>query len=415
MMNDLNILRRLAGEYAELATTDFNLGTPDRYRDLNSLRSDVRPPVLVFEEPWGEFTHEELQLRCEDLRNRQLEQRLRQDIFKVRHHRGDYAIKPYAEAQVALNNSGFGFTIHDDRTIESLTGSSISAHSYTDQLPDESALEKFCLPEITINEQETDANIEQASRVFDGLLKVRKAGVTLYMASWDVIPRLHGVQNCMFDLYDRPEFMHAVIDMFTRIHEHELTRFEELNVLETDPYYTHCTPACTWDLPVKDIDRDSITAKDVWCRSMAQIFSMVSPQMHDEFDLQYTKRLFDRCGLGYYGCCEPLHNKLPDLRKRFQNLRRVSITPWADVDIAADEIGRDYVLSYKCNPAYVARGVLELEPARAGVERVLEACNRSHTPCEFILKDISTVSCRADVLTAWVDMVNETIERKWKP
>ncbi len=414
-MNDYLILRELAGQYAELAMTDFNLAVPNRYRDLNSLRADVRPPVLVFEEPWGEFPHDELTLRCHDPRARALENRLRQDIFKVRHHRGDYAIKPYAEAQVALHDTGFGFTIQDQRTIESMTGSSISAHSYTDQLPDESALEKFRLPEISINQAETDANVALASKVFDGLLKVRKAGVILYMASWDVIPRLHGVENCMFDLYDRPEFMHAVIDWFTRVHEHELTRYEELNVLETDPYYTHCTPACTWELPVKDIDRDNITAKDIWCRSMAQIFSMVSPEMHDEFDLQYTKRLFDRCGLSYYGCCEPLHAKIPQLRKRFQNLRRISITPWADPDQAADQMGGDYVLSYKCNPAYVASGKLDLEPARAEVERVIAACNRNHTPCEFILKDISTVSSNADVLTDWVNLVNETIERKWKP
>lgn len=240
-MEDLLILRQLAGEYAELAMSDFNLAVPDRYRNLNSLHSNVRPPVLVFEEPWGELKQEELALRCKDPRNRRLETKLRQDIFKVRHHRGDYAIKPYAEAAVALNDSGYGFSVQDSRTIESLTGSSISAHSYADQLPDESALEAFRMPEITINAAETCANLEQAAKVFDGLLKVRKAGVTLYMASWDVIPRLHGVQNCMFDLYDRPEFMHAVIDMFTRIHEHELNRYEELNVLETDPYYTHCT------------------------------------------------------------------------------------------------------------------------------------------------------------------------------
>ena len=413
-MNDILILRQLAGQYAESAMAESNLAIPDRYRDLNSLKGGVRPPVLVFEEPWDEFSDGELSLQCTDARNRRMEQWLRRELFKMKHHRGDYAIKPYAPAQVVLHNSGYGFSVQDDRTIESLTGSSISAHSYTDQLKDESALEKFRMPDITINAEETAANIEQASKVFDGLLKVRKTGVMLYMASWDVIPRLHGVQNCMMDLYDRPEFMHAVIEMFTRIHEHELTRYEELNVLETDPYYTHCTPACTWELPVKDMDKDKITAKDVWGRCMAQIFSMVSPAMHDEFDLQYTQRLFDRCGLAYYGCCEPLHHKIPDLRKRFGNLRRISITPWADVNIAADHIGHDYVLSYKCNPAFVASGRLDLEPARAEVERALEACSRNQTPCEFILKDISTVSCRAAVLSEWVDMVNETIDRQWK-
>ena len=414
-MNEMQILRNLAGEYAELAMTDANLAIPNRYRDLNSLRHDVRPPVLVFEEPWGEFHHEELQMQCETPALRSLEWRLRSDLFKMRHHRGDYALKPYAEAPVVLRNSGYGFVIQDSRTIESLTGSSISAHSYTDQLTDESALEKFHMPDITLDHEATAANVDLASRVFDGLLPVRKRGVELYLPSWDVIPRLHGVENCMLDLYDRPEFMHAVIDMFTRIHEHEITRYEELNVLETDLYYLHCTPACTWDLPVKDIDKDVITAKDIWCRSMAQVFSMVSPQMHDEFDLQYTKRLFDRCGLSYYGCCEPLHDKIPYLRKRFRNLRRISITPWADPDIAADHIGQDYVLSYKCNPAFVGRGRLDEEPARREVERVIDACNRNHTPCEFILKDISTVSCRSEALTEWVDMVNDVIDRRWKP
>jgi len=414
-MKDMQILRSLAGAYAELAMEETNLAMPDRYRRLNSLHGDVRPPVLVFEEPWDELREEELQLQCLEDRHRALEQNLRRDIFKMKHHRGDYAVKPYAEAQVALCSSGYGFEIEDQRTIESMTGSSISAHSYTDQLADESALEKFRLPDISIDEETTAANVDLAQRVFDGLLPVRKAGVTLYMPSWDVIPRLHGVENCMLDLYDRPEFMHAVIDMFTRIHEHELTRYEELNVLETDPYYVHCTPACTWELPVKDIDRDNITAKDVWCRSMAQIFSMVSPQMHDEFDLQYTQRLFDRCGLGYYGCCEPLHDKIDDLRRRFRNLRRISITPWANPDIAADKMGPDYVLSYKCNPALVAGGRLDTEPARREVERVLEACRRNHTPCEFILKDVSTVSRRSDALREWVDLVNETIDRKWQP
>ena len=60
-------------------------------------------------------------------------------------------------------------------------------------------------------------------------------------------------------------------------------------------------------------------------------------------------------------------------------------------------------------------GKVDLEPARAEVERVLEACSRNHTPCEFILKDVSTVSARPQVLGEWVQMVNEAIDRKWKP
>ncbi len=412
---DLNILRRLAGEYASLALSDDNLAIPERYRALNSLESGVRPPVLVFEEPWGEFDCEELRLKCTLPRCRALEGKLRMELFKCRHHRGDYALKPYAEARVAVRDSGYGFTVRDARTIESQTGSSISSHRYTDLLADESSLEKFRMPSVELDESETQANVEFVSEVFGGLMRVRKAGIMLYMPTWDDIAMLRGAENCMIDLYDRPEYTHALVEKFTEIHLHRLTRYEELNVLETDPYYCHCTPACTRELPVKDMDRDRITARDVWCRSMAQVFSMVSPEVRDEFDLKYIKRIFDRCGLSYYGCCEPLHDQIPNLRKRFKNLRRVSITPWADPDVAADEIGRDYVLSYKCNPAFVAGGRLDEEPARKEVRRVILACNRNRTPFEFILKDISTVSGRPGALAEWVDMVNREIDRYWKP
>lgn len=413
-MKDFIILRELAGKYAEFAMSEHNLAIPNHYRNLNALHGNIRPPVLVFEEPWGEFKLEELKLQCEDPKNRALERKLRQDIYKLKHHRGDYAVKPYAEAPVALHSSGYGFRV-EDVAIEAALGGGISAHSYKDQLEDESALEKFHLPEITLDREKTAENVAFAEKVFHGLLPVRKTGVELHFNSWDVIPQLHGVENCMYDLYDRPEFMHAVIEMFTAINEHSIDQYEKLNVLETDNYYVHCTPACTWELPVKDLDRDVITAKDCWGRGMAQCFSMVSAEMRDEFDLQYMQRLFDRCGLSYYGCCEPLHDQIDQLRKRFKNLRRISITPWADPDAAADRIGGEFVLSYKCNPAFVATGTLALEAARAEVERVVEACSRNHTPCEFILKDISTVNARADVLAEWIDMVNEVIERKWKP
>ena len=411
---DYQILRRLAGEYAALALAKDNLTIPDRYRDLNALKPGVRPPVLVFEEPWGEIKSDELALRCADPRCRSLEARLRYDLYRCRHYRSDYALKPYAEAGVVIRDTGYGFSVQD-RRIESLTGSNISSHRYTDLLEDESALGKFHMPEVSIDQEQTQANLELVSTVFDGLLPVRKAGVILYMPTWDEIAMLRGVENCMIDLYDRPEYIHALVEMFTRIHEHRLTRYEELNVLETDPYYCHCTPACTWELPVKDMDKDKITAKDVWCRSMAQAFSMVSPKVRDEFDLQYIQRLFDRCGLSYYGCCEPLHDQIPNLRRRFRNLRRISITPWADVDVAADNIGRDYVLSYKCNPAFVGRGTLDEEPARKEVHRAIEACNRNHTPFEFVLKDISTVNGNSAALTQWVDMVNREIDLYWKP
>ena len=224
-MGDYEILRNLAGQYAEWAASDANRAVPDRYRRLNSLKGGVRPPVLVFEVPWSEFSGDgELALCCAQDKNRALEGKLRRALYQMKHFRGDYALRPYAEAPVVIDSSGFGFTVSEER-IESSTGSDISAHAYFDQMPDEKALEKFHMPVIELNREATDANVDLMGRVFSGLLPVRKTGVELYMPSWDVIPRLHGVENCLYDLYDRPEFMHAVIEKFTQLHEYELTRY----------------------------------------------------------------------------------------------------------------------------------------------------------------------------------------------
>ena len=171
--------------------------------------------------------------------------------------------------------------------------------------------------------------------------------------------------------------------------------------------YIHCTGAYTRDLPVESgLDRKA-TPKDCWSFGMAQMFTTVSPKMHEEFEIDLVKPLYDRFGLMYYGCCEPLHHKIGIIRK-LGNVRKISVSPWADIDIAADNIGRDYVFSSKINPAFIA--VDFSEDAIAGqVKHVLEATRRNSTPAELILKDVSTVQYDISRLERWHDLVMSII------
>ncbi len=409
-MTELEHLRELAKQYAEFALSDTFKETKEMYRRHNALNI-VRPPVLVFEEPWGEFAdNEELKPVCSDEKLRSYEMQLRQELFQLRHFRGNYIVHDYWRSGVVLHDSGNGLAVEEDiKTVK--TGTHIVSHIYKDTIPDaETFLKKVRTPVITYDREQTERNLADAEDIFGGILRVKKAGVSLYLASWDQIPRFHGVENVLTDLYDEPEYAHLLIDRFTENHIAVMKQYEALNVLDTDPMYLHCTPAPTFELPVKDMDRDDITLKDVWARGMAQIFAVVSPKMHDEFDFQYMQKLFDMCGLSYYGCCEPLHQKVDDLRRRFKNLRRISITAWADPDAAAERIGKDFVLSYKPNPAFVAGKSFDSEPVKAEIKRVLEACKRNSTPCEFILKDISTTSNNYTNLTKWVETVNSVID-----
>ena len=411
-MNDIEIIRGLAKEFAETAFSQKCFERIERYRAINA-KELVRPPVLVFEVPWGEINSDELKCFCQNDHYRHIEGMMRRDLFQFKYFEGDYTVRPYIASGVAVNNTGTGIAVKE-KIINSTSGAYICAHEYEDVIPDEEALEKVQLPVITHNQEVTDNNYNFYCELFNNIMPVRLGGVGLYFAAWDWIPIYHGVNNTLCDLYDRPDFMHKMIEKFTQINEATLDQYEALNVLDGDALYIHCTPASTResDLPNKDIKSQKVLLKDIWIRAMAQIFDVVSPEMHEEFDLKYTKRLFDRCGLAYYGCCEALDKKIYKL-KQFKNLRRISITPWADVESAAEQTGGDYVFSYKPNPAFVAGSSFDPEPVRAEITRVLNACKRNKTPCEFVLKDISTVKNDHTRLTKWVETVNAVIEKVW--
>jgi hypothetical protein len=164
----------------------------------------------------------------------------------------------------------------------------------------------------------------------------------------------------------------------------------------------------TKQLPGDDYDPEHVWPHNMWGCSNAQIFSEVSPEMHWEFALKHDMRWLQRFGLTYYGCCEPLDKKIGILR-RIPNLRKISVSPWCDIDRAIDEIGADYVISQKPNPAVFAESQWQPEKARADIRQVLEKA-RGRCHIEFIMKDISTVRYEPQRLWEWARIAMEEVE-----
>ena len=409
--SDIAVVRGLAERYAEAAAVPVQKERMERYRDSNSLKAPL-PILLIDEIPWGEMdVNGDLTLRCKEELCRQMEWYFRSWLYRWDHLQADLVLPAYFPVPKCVRSTGFGFT-KIERTIESTTGSDIRSHEYVDQLQTEADLERFRLPTLTYDRAATEGSIARAQETLGGALPVKLTGMMFSAGPWDTIAELRGVSNLLLDLSDRPDFMRRIMEKLTEIHLHTLRQMEELNLLEPDPIYIHCTPACTHELPPAALDPGAVRARDVWGRYVAQIFGSVSPQMHDEFDLTYAKRITRDCGLLYYGCCEPLDAKVDRLRQ-FPNLRKISITPWANVDRAADAIGSDYVLSYKPNPAFVAVDAFDEEPVRKEISRALRACRRNGTTCELILKDISSVRNHPENLVLWERAAMDQIAREW--
>lgn len=405
---DRGILRSLAERYSEIANLDIQKERIERYYKTISME-EVRPVVLINEVPWGEIRDDELVCRCENNELRGLERELRISLYQWDHFQADYVIPPVFRVGKRIRSSGIGIAIQEDRMAGN-TGTYIVSHRYKDQLDTEEDLEKLKIPIITYDKESTEKAAELASDVFSDLLPVEVVGTTFGYSIWDHVYQLRGVEKFFMDFATRPDFMHKTAEKFTDIGAATARQYQELGLLDANPLLLHCTPACARELPAEDFS-GKVRLKDVWGRGSAQIFSSVSPSMHDEFDLQYSQKLFGGCGLMYYGCCEPLHLKIGILRKRFKNLRKVSVTPWADPEVAARNIGSDYVFAAKPNPAFVNSPTFNPEPVEQEIRRYLDACKKYGTTCEFALKDISTIANNPNNLTRWCDTVKNVIDQ----
>lgn len=409
-IEDRLILRELGKTYTEFAADPLNRENMNCWKKLNDLKS-VKPMVWLFEVPWNEMdVNDELKLRCVGEFAKGIENKLRRDIYYWRHMRGDMVLNPVFTVPPLIENSGFGIGEDVDIARTDADNDVVSRH-FNILINDEKDIEKIKYPEISLNEKGWNEMYSELSETFDDVLSVRKCGVKhTSIAPWDFLVRLTGVEEVLMDMCVRPEYIHKLMDHLTNAHMRQLERYEELNILDlNNEINLGGGPQFTSELPKPAYRPDNVRTIDMWGRTMSQIFSSVSPDMHEEFALQYECRYLSRFGLTYYGCCEPLHMKMGILRKNVPNLRKVSMSPWVDIEIAAENVGADYVFSLKHNPALLAENVWDPEHVRKDLECIMEKLKGMHV--EIIMKDISTVGHEPQRLWEWSKIASEVAEK----
>jgi len=405
MTGDRSLIRELAARVAELAALPVQEEKRRLWRRLNGLEPE-RPMVMIDQVCWNEMeTDGELALRCADPECRGYERDLRRTLFQWEHFPVDLVVEPFVRVPLAVAGTDFGITAEEDVAVTD-PANDVVGHRYHNQFRSDDDLEKLHLPRVRHDEAESRRRITLARELFDGLLEVRPGGVDIHFTLWDPISQWMSVEGALFALVDRPEFMHRLAGRMTDGYLGLVDQLEAQGLLCQPQSLVHCTGAWTEELPAPGYDPARPRARDVWATGLAQMFATVSPAMFREFEVDYVARIFARFGLVYYGCCDPLDRKMDEVRL-IPNVRKVSMSPWADQERGAEQIGRRYVFSRKPSPAFLAGDRFDGERVRADLEATREACRRRGCPLEFILKDISTVGYRADRLFAWARIAME--------
>ena len=410
-MEGLKELRRLAYEYYEAALSPENAERRRLHRAVNDLKME-RPVVLISEIPFHELNFDgSLTLKCTDPDLRRVEDRLRKTLFQWKYFPADMILHPFVSIEKVVYNTGDGIKIEDDRIYDKTDKDQqgISSHKYHDQLATLEDLDKITLPTLTYDKEETMRRYTKVAEAIGDIVPVKVTAPwgNAYCHPWDDIAMYRGAEPLLIDLYDEPEFTHEMVSRLFACAKHRIDQMEALELFEMNPTSLHCTTALCSDLD-KDYDGGKVTRKNMWFRGMAQIFSCVSKAMHDEFDIQYMKEIAETFGATYYGCCEPLDKKI-DILEQISNLRKISISPWADVEIAAEAINTKYVVGHKPNPAAVTVP-LDEDAHRKDMARTLSALKRNGCNADIVLKDISSAGHNVQNLIRWEQITMEMVK-----
>ena len=406
---DKEVLRRLAGKVAEIADLPVQREKAEMWRRLNDLEP-VKSMVWIDEIPWHEMDlNGELELRTLHPFARRLEEELRRTVYLWEHMPVDMVVEGKVYSPLVVHDTGFG--IGEESDVVKLDPRGVASRRFHPQIRSERDLEKIRTPVITHDVEASERNYQVTTEIFGDILKVEKRGVAgIWFAPWDQLVTWWGVEQALTDLVLRPKLVHMAMERLVDAHLSRLEQLERLNLLS--PNNTNVRVGSggygyTKELPKEGFDPDHVRTMDLWGCATAQIFSDVSPRMHEEFALRYERRWLERFGLSYYGCCEPLHHKVGIL-KSIPNLRKISMSPWADLERAAEEVGDRYVISYKPNPAVLASPKWDPELARRELRRALEVTRGCAV--EVIMKDISTVRYEPWRLWEWARIAAEETE-----
>lgn len=400
MTNDEKILRGLTRELLEAASDEVNVKRKELHKAVVDLHM-IRPVILIDELPWNELNQMgELTPLCTDPYLRQVESHIRQTLYRWRHFPADMVIPPFLSVGKVIHSTGIGLDLKEE-TISTDVNNHIKSHKFIDQMDDESCLELLHNEVITYDKEESERRYQLLTNMVGDIMPVKLTGSRwVFDTLWDDVAQLHGVENTLIDLLIRPEYMHEIAEKLTSIFLDKVRQYEELNLFEGYQDTVHCTTAYTDDLPSKNFDGEHFKAKDVWGRGAAQVFSSASPAQRDEFDITYMRRAMEPFGLVYYGCCEPLHNQI-DIVSKLPNLRKISVTPWANYDIAAECINKQYVMAAKANPAALAIANMDEALLRKEITHIFDACYRNGVAFDLVLKDVSSVAYHPENLLKW--------------
>ena len=415
---DLDRLRELGKRLAEIAA----LPDQERHKKIWTAVNDgnmIVPAVLTRDYPIYLLDIDgALSPTVEDDFLKTVEADLLLKIYEWEHLRCHRVISPFVNCQADYTDSGMGVKIAAPGAdaINFVQSQEISSARHYDRIIScEEDLGMIKTPEVIHNEKSTARRLEMMHEVFDGIIDVKLHGAEYFLfVPWDDLLSWMGIEEGMYDFVLNPDFMHMAVERYVDAYISCVKQYEALGLLTSNNqnhfvgaggygYTSFLAPPTESGIGAK--------LKDNWGLLADQVLHSVSPEMCQEFAFIPEKRYADLFGRIYYGCCERLDQKLEEL-KTFTNLRKVSMSPYANIEEGMEKIGnnKNLVVSFKPNSNYLVTNPPQFDLLREELIKVCGLARKYNCNVEILMKTLISLQGEPQRLWKWCDLAMEIVD-----
>lgn len=391
--HDRTHLRSLAEQYAAYATSEVMAQRREKWRRHNRLQEKTCPFHV---EDNGTFLRDLVPpLQCQEEVCRQLEARLLHALVSYERIDDDRIIPDRFVVDWVTPLTGFCEELRFTH-VEDGYGGSFGYESNKPVKEIDADFGKIRKRVLTLDREQSDCRAALASEVFRGLLPV-VVGRTSSLYSDGIANKavhLMGMQELYLEMAERPEAVHRLLTALAEDNL-DLGRWEEeqgLLLLNNDGNQGYCSGSSQFsdEIPGRQIAvGEPIRSTDRYGYLEAQEAVGLSPAMFGEFLMPHFIRMASKFRLMKFGCCEPVHHLMPHLQ-RLHGLRKVSVTPWCNLEKLAAGCPRNVIWSRKPVPLKLCG--TEFDPAdfRAHLQETLDL--GADFFIEFVFRDTNRLT-----------------------
>jgi hypothetical protein len=408
-------IRELASRWRDLASLPAMAERKRQWKAVHDLRAE-RPMILV-ETPSIEGFVDAAELRCTDPCLRGVESILRDTIRHAEELGDDVVVEPYYRLGWQMELPGFGVPVEQHHAHMADDSSSLG-YSFNFPITTPAEVSRLERRRFGVNREKTLALARTLEDLMGDILPVRVGnydhfstepgnegwtGTFFFGLTWQIF-RFIGNIGLLYWLYDAPDAIHRLMDYMVADRTRLFDYMEREGLLTPNTDNQMAGPCSYGYVSALPGPREAGPArlKDLWAWAESQETTAISPAMFREFVLPSLAALASRFGLVYYGCCEPVHDRLDLIMAAIPNLRSVSVSGWSDSRRVAEMLGKRYVFSRKPTPAYLSGASPNWDLVVQDMQKTAAAARDCNV--EVLFRDIYTINGDWPRLSRWVAM-----------